>query len=89
MSAFEISHPSYGKVQVEGVEAALFEAAAETLSDNASQDITPETVALTLMGLHGVPSDGFWAAWDNEVGTLVGRFHEMQDNVNRHTERTE
>lgn len=68
----QFTHPAYphGPINVGPLETALFEAVAERTKK------TPQDVAVALFGLHGIPSDAFYAAYDNEVGDLVARFNE-------------
>lgn len=57
--------------------AALFEAVADGLSDELSQEITAAVVEERIGRLYAVPSDAFWAAWDAEVGRLIDRYQQQ------------
>lgn len=46
----------------------LAAAAADRLS------VDPDDVAEALAGCHGVPSDAFWSAFDDEVDSLASRY---------------
>jgi hypothetical protein len=56
------------------VERTLFGAVADALSDWLARDVSADDVAEALERRYGVPSDGFWAAWDLEVGNLMDRY---------------
>lgn len=64
------------KPKPEGLELALFESVAEKTG------ATVEQVADVLYLRHNVPSDYFFAAFDNEVATLADRFEDAKEKSN-------
>lgn len=69
----KIVAPAYGEITISTLETALFEAVAARLKENGTE-ATAEEVAIKLVGRYGVPSDSFYAAYDNEVAALAERF---------------
>lgn len=70
----KVTTPAYGEIELSTLEAALYEAVAS----HTDVEATAEEIAVALTGLHGVPSDGFFAAFDFEVAELRTRFLGMK-----------
>lgn len=71
----QVSIPAYNNgvpMDVGPLETALYEAVAEKVG------VTPEQVAQALFGRHEVPSDAFYAAYDDEVSVLTERYRTSQ-----------
>lgn len=64
-----IKSPGYTEpIELSPLETALYESVASEL------EATAEQVALVLFGRYGIPSDAFYAAYDNEVSRLRARY---------------
>ena len=69
---------AYGTIDLGPLETALFEAVSDHIQYNDDRYVPVSRIAATLTGLHAVPSDYFWAAWDNEVSALADLYDEVR-----------
>lgn len=70
----KLNHPAYsGTINTGPLEDALYEGVQSRLSDDGI-NVSVRKIALALTGLYDVPSDSFYAAYDNEVSALRRRY---------------